>query len=354
MKIIYLFVILILTTSSVLILFLLTIYGIGSEALFSKSISDEDFGKHLAALGTYGDFVGGLTNPIIGSIGFFALMITITLQIRQNKRASEQSYEASIFNLINLQNNIIENIDYNKHTKRSAFGKFLNDFDEPFNAVGLILLPANTYSSACSYYKMFNSGSNEYFGHYFRNLYTILKTIDKLPESHDRKKYYARILRAQLSMDELTVLFLNCLPYVCDEGEYAELLIKYQMLEHLKISILTAQVSAEDFPTTGIFYIIGEKVSVSIHEVAFYMYGFSKQPLHNYSPTKLGYGAFGKNASPALLRIDKTVKAQEPGSIVVYDKKTKLDFIEMFKFRLSLLRRKFWKRKGDFDFDKMD
>ena len=354
MKLIYLFIILILITSSVLILFLLTIYGIGSEALFSKRISDDNFGKYLAALGTYGDFVGGLTNPIIGSIGFFALMITITLQIRQNKRASEQSYEASIFNLINLQNNIIENIDYNNHIKRSAFAKFLDDFRVQFNAVGPIRLPANMYSSACSSYKSFNSDSNEYFGHYFRNLYTILKTIDKLPESFDRKKYYARILRAQLSMNELTVLFLNCLPYVCDKGEYAELLIKYQMLEHLKISILTEQTSAEDFPITGIFYIIGEKVSVSIYEVAFYMYGFSKQPLHNYSPTKLGFGAFGKTVSQALLRIDATVKAQEPGSIVVYDKKTKLDFIEMFKFRLSLLRRKFWKRKGDFDFDMKD
>lgn len=354
MKIIYLFIILILTTSSVLILFLLTIYGIGSEALFSKNFSDDDFGKYLAALGTYGDFVGGLTNPIIGSIGFFALMITITLQIRQNKRASEQSYEASIFNLINLQNNIIENIDYNDCVKRSAFAKFLDDFNMPFNLVGLIKLPPNMHSSACFSYKRFNSNYNEHFGHYFRNLYTILKTIDKLPESFDRKKYYARILRAQLSMSELTVLFLNCLPHVCDEGEYAELLIKYQMLEHLKISFLTEYKPATELPITGVFYIIGEKVSVSIYEVAFYMYGFSKQPLHNYPTTKLGFGAFGKNVSQALLSIDATVKAQEPGSIVVYDKKSKLDLIETLKFNLSLLRRKLWKRKGDFDFDTED
>ncbi|MEN4936421.1 putative phage abortive infection protein [Pantoea agglomerans] len=334
-----------------LIIFLLTIYGIGSEALFSKSMDDDNFGKYLAALGTYGDFVGGLTNPIIGSIGFFALMITITLQIRQNKRSSEQSYEASIFNLINLQNNIIENIDYSGHVKRSSFAKFLEDHTSSFNAIGVIILPVKIYSSACYFYKIFNSNYNEYFGHYFRNLYTILKTIDNLPESFDRKKYYARILRAQLSMSELTILFLNCLPGVCDKGEYAELLIKYQMLEHLKISALTEQKPVKHSYITDTYYTIGDKVSVSIYEVAFYMYGFSKNQSHNYSIKKFGFGAFGKNISTALKKIDAAVKTEQSGSIVVYDKKSESDFKEKCNFKLSLFRRKFWKRKGDFDFD---
>jgi hypothetical protein len=285
------------------------VYEIGAEALNStRNISDENFGKYLSALGTFGDFFGGITNPIIGGVGFIALMITITLQIKQNKQNSQQSFESSIFKLIDLQNNIIENLEYNEAHKRIAFTKFLDDHNYEFNKRNGrdVMLPHHKYSVARFSYEEFNKNSNEYFGHYFRNLYSILKAIDDLPEDYKRKKYYSRIVRAQLSMNELAILFLNCLPGVCDNGEFASLLIKFQMLEHLKITSYQLQESPLDIKTSDLVYTIGGKMSVTIYEVAFYIFSEGKGLKENKS-----HGAFGKNKSNTILKIKETVLARK-------------------------------------------
>lgn len=304
----------------VLMFFLLVIYGIGSEALLSIEPSNQEFGKYLAALGTYGDFVGGLTNPIIGMVGFIALMFTITLQIKQNKQTSEQSYESSIFNLINLQNNIIENLEYNKSKKRAAFVKFLDDHYNDFNGSdkNSVMRPHHTYSLARIYYERFNNNSNEYFGHYFRNLYAILKTIDQLPERFERKKHYSRLVRAQLSMSELTVLFLNCLFEVCDDGKFAELLVKYQMLEHLKVISISNPSSAQDIPPKKLDYKIGDKVTVSIYEMAFYIHTNKKLPSKKAGNKIITHGAFGKNKATCLNQIQEIIYTSPKNSVSKY------------------------------------
>lgn len=306
--------------ASILIFFLLVVYGIGSEALLSVELTNPKFGEYLAALGTFGDFVGGLTNPIIGMVGFIALMFTITLQIRQNKQNSEQSYESSIFNLINLQNNIIENLEYSDHKKRAAFSKFLDDHKNNFNGVdkNTVMRPHYTYSLARISYEHFNNNSNEVFGHYFRNLYTILKTIDELPERFHRKKYYSRIVRSQLSMSELTVLFLNCLFKVCDDGKFAELLIKYEMLEHLKVTPLSYPATPTDIATNFLDYKIGDKATVSIYEMAYYLYKKKKYFSKIFASNTVTHGAFGKNKANCLKQIQEVILVLPNNSVTIY------------------------------------
>lgn len=333
--------------ASILIFFLLVVYGIGSEALLSIELSSPEFGEYLAALGTYGDFVGGLTNPIIGMVGFIALMFTITLQIRQNKQTSEQSYESSIFNLINLQNNIIDNLEYRDNNKRAAFRKFLYDKEIDFNGIdkNTIMRPHHSYSLARISYEWFNNHSNEIFGHYFRNLYTILKAIDEMPERFERKKYYSRIVRAQLSMNELTVLFLNCLPEVCDNGRFAELLIKYQMLEHLKITSISKPSSALDIDPKDLDYRIGDKATVSIYEVAYYMYGDNKFSAKNFASEESTHGAFGKNKADCLNQIQKMVLVRPTNSIIVYkNQRGNRDILSRIFLKLKWAKYK-WKLK---------
>ena len=110
-----------------------------------------------------------------------------------------------------------------------------------------------------------------------------------------KKKRHARILRAQLSMDELTVLFLNCLPKVCDDGAFAQLLIHYQILEHLGIKKLNSEANKSHMHSE---FLIGEKVRVSSKEVAFYL---KKESTHNYNTSN--FGAFGRNKSRDLLKL---------------------------------------------------
>ena len=60
-------------------------------------------------------------------------------------------------------------------------------------------------------YNEFHHTFQPHIGHYFRNLYQILRFINDSPSEVEDKKLYGRLVRAQLSSDELFLLFYNCL-----------------------------------------------------------------------------------------------------------------------------------------------
>jgi len=69
-------------------------------------------------------------------------------------------------------------------------------------------------------------------GHYFRNLYYILNTIDGFHLKKEDKEYYAHILRAQFSRFELSLLFFNSISEK-SSVEMITLIQKYDMLNSL-------------------------------------------------------------------------------------------------------------------------
>lgn len=304
--------------TSALLITMLSVYKTGIEALNTiADINNENYGKSIAALGTLGDFFGGITNPIIGALGSIALITTISLQINQNKQNTRQSFETSIFNLITLHNNIIDNLSFNESKSRICFSDFLDEFSEPLRKMtrSKTMLPDERFSVARYFYENFNSQSNGYFGHYFRNLYRILKTIDSHSDSDEIKVNYSRILRAQLSMDELTLIFINCLPGVCDDGKFAKLIIKYEILEHLSISSLSTSSSLTDLRLREIDYLIGGKVKISINEAALYIF-----PENTTLKYNINSGAFGKNKGNAILQIKETVLERKESFLEIYPK----------------------------------
>lgn len=74
------------------------------------------------------------------------------------------------------------------------------------------------------------------FGHYFRNLYRIIKMVDEKKfsdnqiEDYKIKYSYTSIVRAQLSDDEIVWLFFNCLSNKGSE-KFKPLLEKYSILK---------------------------------------------------------------------------------------------------------------------------
>lgn len=281
---------------SALILFLVSIARIAFFALHNSTPkSSDEITTSIGELGTFGDFFGGVTNPIIGLVGFIALAITISLQIKQNKASLKDSFDNSFFNMVNLQSNIISSLNYEGHEARSSFARFITKNDEKLNPD-----ITNKYklvvkqSAAKVFYKQFNSENNAVFGHYFRNLYRVLKMIHESSNDHAQKIIYSRIIRAQLSMGELTVLFLNCLDDVCDKGEFAFLLKRYQMLEHLSIKKVNSdKIKRENYNTMQ--FLIGDKVKVSGKEVLYYI-----TEEHGKYQFRQDSGAFGKNRSQVL------------------------------------------------------
>ena len=70
-------------------------------------------------------------------------------------------------------------------------------------------------------------------GHYFRHLYNTVKFVDqhKFIKEFEDKKSYTNLIRAQLSSNELGLLFYNCLS---DRGAKFKCLVeKYALLEDM-------------------------------------------------------------------------------------------------------------------------
>lgn len=268
-------------------------------------------------LGTFGDFFGGVLNPVLTFFTFIALAITLVLQRIQLREAKEQAaeagqlsrlqtFETTFFNLLNLHATTVEHLAFNpndvfvaieeeedderrerrsankqtdpnerqgsprqkpvsilaslaalkeqRREKEARRSKGADQIVRPraegravFSAVlhtmqELKSDEAKDYKSPEDVYKTIQTRNNYVLGHYFRNLYQILAFIDKhFPQpgastkETNTPKRYSNILRAQLSANELTLLYYNCQGILVDDGEFRRLLIKYEMLEHIPL-----------------------------------------------------------------------------------------------------------------------
>lgn len=217
-----------------------------------------------------GDFFGGILNPIFA---FFSLIL-IAYTLFQNKTAIEQNKEAlhasneelklsrieysksvdalkgqveqfnfqrfenTFFNMLSLQNEILNELEFK--TKNLSASKNPNEDSTRSRYVfGSILrwIDGSDDTDPFDNYDYFQVYENQVVGHYFRNLYQILKFVDDATLSDGDKVKYARILRGQLSSDEISLLFFNCLSSKVDSGQFKEYVIKYKMLEHMSINI---------------------------------------------------------------------------------------------------------------------
>ncbi|MEH8174050.1 putative phage abortive infection protein [Aeromonas veronii] len=269
--------------------------------------------------GVFGDFLGGVLNPIFTFLTLFGLITTIVIQRRELKLAREeyektadalemQAIEGTFFNIINLHHKIADSIKLDiqefkngtdiNHTIKLAVKAIKNPY------LPQLASPVTTYEGREAFegllkyltqelpspdeivekYKHVQNKHNHIFGHYFRNLYQALKLIHSYDDKilpQERKRKYASILRAQLSTMELALLFINCLDGVSDDGKFKNLLIEYQMLEHLPIK-----------EVDGGFALSGFNCSMATDEM---FMQYKKHKNIEISIRKYFRGAFGEN-----------------------------------------------------------
>lgn len=257
-------------------------------------------------LGTFGDFFGGVLNPFLTFGTFIGLSITIILQRVQLQDAriqyqknidasSVQAFEISFFNLINLHNSIVEGLRFdpiillpNAHQKEDALKKITGEPVEGrrvFDAVLTAMKLGHERGKAPQQvYEEIQDRHNYVLGHYFRNLYQIIKLVDRHRNgAADGKRhvdFYRSIIRAQLSSNELLLLFYNCQEGKMDSDKFLVLVKEYQMLEHLPL-LITRSKNGIYVPNFGPFE----------RDLYWAYLGFCKN-----DPSKvISTGAFGKN-----------------------------------------------------------
>lgn len=215
--------------------------------------------------GQLGDFFGGVLNPILSFVAILAVLYTIRIQskelaeareetkianrtlIKQTQVFERQNFESVYFRMLEVHARLLSDTEVPGSSSRGRgvfveFSKELKDFcSNRYVTEGSIKRLAS---------ELMSRGDNA-LGHYFRNMYQICKMIDNskfhVPSfqervsarsvrrttkmNYDQKRFYANILRGQLSSYEMQMLLLNCLT---PDGEGLKYYVeKFSMLKPL-------------------------------------------------------------------------------------------------------------------------
>lgn len=249
----------------------------------STLLPDDSDQIRRANWGALGDYFGGFLNPFFAFFGLIMLLATLIQsqrelhltreEIKRSTKAlrdqaetqQRQRFEGTFFQLIKLHNEITDSIDlHNKDAQnttkgRDCFKVFYKRFSDIFNnATGNVVDPylmkndpttGNIPSQNSlpkgkknldqetiidhAYSEFYNSNQAE-VGHYFRSMYNIAKLVHE--SNIEDKRLYSNILRAQLSMNELLLLFYNCLS---EKGKKLKPLVEeYSLLTSLPKEML--------------------------------------------------------------------------------------------------------------------
>lgn len=130
----------------------------------------------------------------------------------------KQNFETSFFSLINLHHTIVDSMQTINRMGVQVSGRecFQIIFDE-LRKTYSELLHSNEVDHKGkdddsireeAYLKLYEV-KQAVIGHYFRNLYNIVRFVDD--SRVENKEFYIRLVRAQLSVFELSLLFYNCI-----------------------------------------------------------------------------------------------------------------------------------------------
>lgn len=185
-------------------------YGAGA-ALFLLSLFFLNFRKFDISVdpsewGQFGDFIGGVLNPIFGLIS--VVLVAATLR-SQTHAASKQAFENQLFTLLNLHQLVLSSIDRKTSsdivkTGRDCFRLFYKKIIKTSKTNNVPILTA---------YHMFLKEDGWEIEHYYRTVYHLFKHVkdghkEILASDSEQKKYYD-IIKSQLSQYELVLLWLN-------------------------------------------------------------------------------------------------------------------------------------------------
>lgn len=254
---------------------------------FFKDVPEGDSRKAL-----FGDSFGAV-NALVSALAFAGMIVAFILQryeLRlqrkelkdsraemehqtsqfkdQNKNIEIQRFENLFYNMLNLQQKIVDGLRYDyyeveyvtvpfneggyttdkKKVKREVVGRVV--FRYLFNDVSIKVEGGNVRG-----YRNFlcNSGLSEYdntfipsyFDHYFRHLYKIVQFVDSQEFSFEEKYKYLSFLRGTLSRYELVWLFYSSL--VPDYSKFKILIERYSLLKSLRVELLTMTKEAKQY-----------------------------------------------------------------------------------------------------------
>lgn len=195
--------------------------------------------------GTFGDSFGTL-NALFSGLAFSGVLITLLLQREDLSEAREQSsiqqIESQFYNMLNLQQQIIQGFDLHVTRNDSRITIQGRDCFRSWHRK-LRMAHANLrvtdkqlddlHRAVKAYDEIFRAHQGD-LGLYFRSLYSVFRFIEK--SNYIDKKHFASVVRSLLSDYELVFLFYNCLN---EKGEkFKEFAVNYSLFDNIDIRLL--------------------------------------------------------------------------------------------------------------------
>jgi hypothetical protein len=228
------------------------------------------------AYGSFGDQFG-FTNALFSGLALAGVIVAILMQSeelrlqrreleltrnvlrqqskqlnRQAKASEQQVFESTFFQLLSLHLDLVSSISI-----RRPGGDILHGRRALSHVASLVsnAIPRSKHTASphctpsdsllnkrravinTAYMQIFDSRLSNIIGHYFRNLYVIMRYVD---DSYIQdKSTYIRLLRAHISEAEALILFYNC---ASDVGwdKFMPIASKYHIFDNLRKDILAS------------------------------------------------------------------------------------------------------------------
>jgi hypothetical protein len=158
---------------------------------------------------------------------------------------THQGFENKFFQLLRFHHDIVDAIQVrlppggvaSHHLPqppqgRPAFSVLYQRLTEKYDAAQKQHPGAAAGLLAVEAYDRFFEEHQDPMGHYFRNLYQIIKFIDRSDEGTKDKDFYAHLVRAQMSSHELLLLFYDGTSQY-GKDKFYPLIEKYAFLENM-------------------------------------------------------------------------------------------------------------------------
>ncbi|GJM43283.1 MAG: hypothetical protein DHS20C21_01250 [Gemmatimonadota bacterium] len=233
--------------------------GLAAMAVYANRFPGPLTSDH-ARWGQFGDYLGGVLNPVLAFLALIAILVTIALQaqelalstqqlknsanalVSQSESMRQQIFEGTFFQLLRLHHELVKGIDlrnpYSGETGRVGrvcFVEFYADLAHLYETTRGSAPEQTLKESMEKAYGEFYESSQTDIGHYFRNLYHIVRFV------HDseivEKSKYTNLIRSQLSSLELALLFYNSLSSLGAE-KFKPLIEQYSLLKNLNVNLL--------------------------------------------------------------------------------------------------------------------
>lgn len=204
---------------------------------FTKYLPTQD----IQQVGPFGDWLAGVTAPFLNLAGFFMIYAAFRQQSADTQATRHefhlQRFEGTFFHLIHLHHQ-------NLHAIQLNYGKKSREdfFEASYRYLKKTALDEQAPHTIEQKYGEFYEDNYNLIDHFVRHLLFSIQFIafssafegEPAHIAQKERQKYADILSAQLSTDELFILYYHCL---FDPGKYAQsytkLLTKYNFFERL-------------------------------------------------------------------------------------------------------------------------